>query len=102
MAKEIITEELVGPDSPLIGAVILTGEDRPKIGTVFNSVEDAVVVKSLRLPNSLYEQALKTNHPAGFSGVVRDALAAYLKEPDQESVRHALGVLEAALVQKAA
>lgn len=102
MAKEIITEELVGPGSPLIGATLLSGEDMPKFGpVVFDSADDAIVVRSLRLPNSLYEAAREMNHPAGFSGVVRDALAAHLN-PSQDDIRHALGVIEAALNQKAA
>lgn len=102
MSKTIITADMVDPDDPnaelLIGATILSGEDKPTIGTVFQSVEDATVVKSLRLPGSLYDAAVRRGHPNGFSGVVREALEAHLKYvPEQDEVKHALAVIQAAL-----
>lgn len=99
MSKTVITAEMVGdPHSPLIGMTLLEGDDRIRVGTVFDSVEDAEVVKSLRLPKSMYEAARAKGHPQGFSGVVREALQQYLNDqPTKDDVRHALNVLHAAL-----
>lgn len=81
MSKTVITAEMVGdPDSPLVGALILDGDDRPTVGTVYQSVDDALVARSLRLPKGLYEQAIALDHSAGFLGVVRDALEAHLNQ----------------------
>lgn len=93
MSKEIITD----PDSPLVGMTILSGEDRVTVNAVYDSVDDFNVVKSLRLPASLYRAAQERQHPNGFSGVVREALEAYLAPGNADDVRHALHVLQHAV-----
>lgn len=102
MSKTVITADMVDANDPnaqlLIGATILTGADKPTIGTVFESVEDATVVKSLRLPGSLYRAAVDKKHPHGFSGIVRDALEEFLGlTPSNDEVAKALRVIRAAL-----
>lgn len=101
MSKTVIAADMINPDSPedakLVGATILSGDDRPNVGVVFDSLEDLQTVKSLRLPTALYKTAVAQNHPQGFSGVVRDALTAFLAdEPDPASVRQALRVIQRA------
>lgn len=96
MSKTIITADMVGEGSELIGMTLLDGEDKVTVGQVYDSLEDLQVVKSLRLPEKLYDAAIKQGHPAGFSGVVRDALVAYLA-PERQDVRHALSVLQQAV-----
>lgn len=103
MARELITAEDTGdPDSPLNGAYTLTDEDRVVIAAVYDSREDLDMVKSLRLPASLYRLAQKRNHPQGFSGVVRDALQEYLEEPSLDEIQHALTVINTAFRQSKA
>lgn len=98
MSKTTITADMLDDkNSPLLGAVILDGDDRPQVSTVYENVEDAQTVKSLRLPTALYNKAVAAQHPNGFSGVVRDALAAYLDEPGEADVQHALEVITRAV-----
>lgn len=98
MSRTVITADMVGEGSELIGMTLVDGEDKVTVGQIFDNPEDAQVVKSLRLPNSLYEAAIKQQNPAGFSGVVRDALVAYLT-PERQDVRHALAVLQQAVTR---
>lgn len=99
MSKDIITADMVGdPNSPLVGMTMFSGEDRVNVGTVYQSAEDLEVVKSLRLPGSMYTAAMALEHPNGFSGVVRDALAKHLNyKPNEAEVKNALKVIETAL-----
>jgi hypothetical protein len=102
VSRETIDDDVARGETALTGAVILSGSDRPRIGTVYDNASDAEVVKSLRLPTSLYNAAQQKQHPQGFSGVVRDALRAYLEEPSGEDVQHALTVIRAALEHRSA
>jgi hypothetical protein len=85
--------------SPLIGMTLLDGEDRPTIGTVYDvDGQPMSLSKTIRVPADLVAAAEARNHPLGFSGVVRDALIAYLKpETGAAEVRHALSVLTQAV-----
>jgi hypothetical protein len=103
MSKTVITADMVSdPNSPLIGMTLVSDADGVHVGQVFDDAEDAEVIKSLRLPKSLYNTAVSKNHPQGFSGVVRDALQEYLNlKPSKDDVEHALRVITAVLSRAA-
>lgn len=94
MSKTIITADMVSDkNSPLIGMTLVDGEDKVTVRIPPEGIP--MSVKSLRVPMDLYEKAEALQHPAGFSGVVRDALAAYLTPEHQaDDARHALSVLQ--------
>lgn len=96
MSKTLITQDMVEPGSPLLGGYILDGEDRIRV----NPISDDISIKSIRIPMSLYDAAMKLGHSNGFSGVVRDALHAYLEKPSVEDVENALAVIRRAIYAK--
>jgi predicted DNA-binding protein len=101
MSREIITAEMAGAETHLIGVTILSGEDRPTIRNVYEP-DGKTVTKSLRLPTELAVRADAVEHPNGFSGLVREALEAYLQPPAKDDAENALRVLSQLVAERRA
>lgn len=79
----------ISPDDPLLGhlteggaadLVIADGDDRVRAANVYDTADDMPKeVKSVRLPAFMVRAAENVGHPDGFSGVVREALDAWLR-----------------------
>lgn len=84
---------------PLLEAGRAVIVDNTDMGPARDPAEVPMLVRSLRIPVGLYQAAAAAEHPNGFSGVVRDALTAYLAEPQADDVRHAMTVLARAVAR---
>ncbi|WP_250029008.1 hypothetical protein [Paractinoplanes maris] len=80
-------------------AVIVDGDDRVKVGVIHDPEDGPLQVKAVRLPASMIAAAEAAGHPAGVSGVVREALADWLarhagRANEVRDAQEALAVLQ--------
>jgi hypothetical protein len=80
-------------------ATIVDGDDRTTVRTVHDPDDGPLQVKAVRLPASMIAAAEAAGHPAGVSGVVREALADWLgrhagRANEVRDAREALAVLQ--------
>jgi len=79
----------ISPDDPALGHLteggsvpvsVADGADAIRVRAVYESPEDAPrVIRSVRLPAYMVAGAEALGHPDGVSGVLRDALDAWLR-----------------------
>jgi hypothetical protein len=80
-------------------AIVVDGDDRVTVRTVHDPEDGPLQVKAVRLPASMISAAESVGHPAGVSGVVREALADWLarhagRDNEVRDAREALAVLQ--------
>jgi hypothetical protein len=106
----------VSPDDPDLGHLteggsvtvsVVDGADGVRARAVYESAEDAPrVVKSVRVPEHMLAAAEAVGHPDGFSGVVREALDAWLRRDEAvdevAAVRQALATVSGFVARHAA